>query len=409
MTGPILFEITAADSHQQIILPVIRALKARGIPVIVYTDCELLRTASDPQTLSDEGIPFVRMAEHPLPITQPEWEAAARSIRRQIPSEVARVNPSLVVVLNDRNFPSNTYLREARRLSVPALLLQESLRKDLFQNPPLGKLVGRWQRKIRSGIEEGLRRYGQGGCDAIAAWGETSRDYFLRVGVPERRIFITGNPRFDQLANADFSAEARRLRTGLGYTPADFLLTLLSSPIERMQIVSKAEKLDALEQMLGWVNALRVDPEWEQLRLAFKLHRSEDPALLQAILEKQRTVGWARIAEQPLYPLLRASQAALMFSTTAGIEAALLSVPIGILELAKPLDDWDLVGRNVAEGIRGQPGLAAFLRKSRDYKELGARGAKAAAHFMANFGHATEAVAGLAARMAGYAGQGLSH
>jgi hypothetical protein len=406
MTGPILFEITAADSHQQIILPVIRLLKKRGIPVIVYSDCELLRTASDPGTLTREGIPFVRMAETPLPPTQPEWEAAARPILRQIPSEMARVNPSLAVVLNDRNFPSNVFVRAARRMGVPVLLIQESLRKDLFQNPPPKKLLGRWLRKFRSGIEEGLRRYGQGGCDTVAAWGETSREYFLRVGVPAKRIVITGNPRFDQLADADFSDEARRLRASLGYAPADFLLTFLSSPIERMQIVSKAEKLDALERLLEWANALRADAEWEPLKLAIKLHRSEDPAPIQALLEKTRAAGWARIVDQPLYPLLRASQAALMFSTTAGIEAALLSVPVGILELSKPLDDWNLAGRNVAEGIRDQSGLAGFLRKTRGDAELGSRGAKAASQFLAIFGHAAEAVADLIARMAGYAGPG---
>jgi hypothetical protein len=406
MTGPILFEITAADSHQQIVLPVIRRLRARGIPVIVYSDCELLRTASDTEALAREGIPFVRMAASPLPPTQPEWEAAARPILRRIPNEMARVNPSLAVVLNDRNFPSNVFIRAARRIRVPALLIQESLRKDLFQNPPPKKLLGRWLRKFRSGIEEGLRRYGQGGCDGVAAWGETSREYFLRVGVPARRIVITGNPRFDQLANADFSGEARRLRADFGYAPADFLLTFLSSPIERMQIVSKAEKFGALEKLLGWADSLRADAEWERLKLAIKLHRSEDPAPVQALLEKTRAAGWARIVDQPLYPLLRASQAALMFSTTAGLEAALLSVPIGILELAKPLDDWNLVGRNVAEGIREQSSLAGFLRKARGEKEFGARGAKAAVQFLANFGHAAEAVADLIARMAGYAGPG---
>ncbi len=404
MTGPILFEITAADSHQQIILPVIRSLKARGIPVIVYTDCELLRTASDTEALAREGIPFVRMAAAPLPVPTREWEKAAHPFRKRIPAELDRVHPSLVVVLNDRNFPPIAYVEEARRRRIPTLLIQESLRKDLFQRPPAGKLFGRWIRKVRFGIEEGLRSFGQGGCDCIAAWGETSREYFLRVGVPPSRIVITGNPRFDQLASANSSDDARRLRADLGYAPADFLLTFLSSPIERMQIVSKAEKLGALEQLLGWVNALRADAEWKQLKLVIKLHRSEDPAPVQAILEKRRTAGWARIVDPPLYPLLRASQAALMFSTTAGIEAALLSVPIGILELAKPLDDWDLVGRNVAEGIREQSGLSAFLRKAREDKGLGARGSKAASQFLANFGCATEAAADLIARMAGYAG-----
>jgi hypothetical protein len=404
MTGPILFEITAADSHQQIILPVIRLLRARGIPVIVYSDCEVLRTPSDVEALAREGIPFVRLTESPLPANQSKWETAARPIRRRIPIELARVRPALVVVLNDRNFPPNAYVQEARRLRIPTLLIQESLRKDRFQRPPPAKLIGRRLRKLRTGIEEGLRSFGQGGCDAVAAWGETSRAYFLQVGVPEKKIFITGNPRFDQLADADFSAEARGIRTAFGIPDGGFLLTFLSSPVERMQIVSKQEKRDALARVADWALRMRDDPGWKDLRLIFKLHRSEHPAAVQSILAERNAAGWARIADKPLYPLLQASQAAAMFSTTAGLEAALLCVPVGVVELSRPLDDWNLAGRGVAAGIRSQKDLAAFLQRAREDKELGARGAQAAAQFLAKFGRAAEAVADLAARMAGYTG-----
>ncbi|MFN2297792.1 MAG: glycosyltransferase [Anaerolineales bacterium] len=401
MTGPILFEITAADSHQQIILPVIRRLRGRGIPAVVYSDCELLRAASDPDGLAREEIPFVRLAETPLPVSQPEWEAAAFPIRRRIPGEVERARPALVVVLNDRNFPSNEYVRAARRLRVPTLLMQESLRKDVFQRPPWEKRWARLRRKIRLGIEEGLRHYGQGGCDRIAAWGETSREYFRRVGVPESRIVVTGNPRFDRLAHADFSAEAVRIRAAIGFSAGDFLLTFLSSPIERMQIVSKEEKRRALIRWMEWAARLRRDPDWASLRLGFKLHRGEDPSDVQSIIDGCDAGDWARIADAPLYPLLKGSQAAAMFSTTAGLEAALLSVPVGILELARPLDDWDLVGRGVAAGIRSEDDLRSFLCRAREDETLGQCGAQASRQFLSNLGGAAEAVADLAARMAG--------
>jgi hypothetical protein len=156
MTQPVLFEITAADSHQQIILPVIRLLRERGIPSIVYTDCELLRTPSDPATLTREGIPFVQFLDKPLPLNDSLWDAGAVPIRKRIPDEVRQTNPSLVVVLNDRNFPSIVFVQSARRFRIPSLLLQESLRKDLFQRPTLKKLFFRWKHKIEKGIEGGL-------------------------------------------------------------------------------------------------------------------------------------------------------------------------------------------------------------------------------------------------------------
>ena len=85
-----------------------------------------------------------------------------------------------------------------------------------------------------------------------------------------------------------------------------------------------------------------------------------------------------------------------MFSTTAGLEAALLAVPVGILGLSKPLDDWDFVRRGVAADVRSPEELAAFLLRAREDKTLGAQGARAASFYLANPGRAAEAVAELA-------------
>ncbi len=219
--------------------------------------------------------------------------------------------------------------------------------------------------------------------------------------MPERKITITGNPRFDQLASADFSSEARKIRVALGYSPDDFLLTFLSSPIERMQIVSAEEKMKAVARLLGWIRTLREESAWKSLRLAMKLHRGESAPLFREMIARENASDFALVAEHPLYPLLRASQAALMFSTTAGLEAALLKVPVGMFGLSKPLDDWNFVSRGVAANVRSIEGLAAFLRRAREDPGFGARGAHAATFYIANFGCAAEAVTQLVARLAG--------
>jgi hypothetical protein len=237
LPAPILLELTASDSHLAMLTPVVRELKRRGLPLIVYSDCEILRKPSNVPALEALGVPFVRLAEAPLPGPDLDWELRAAPLRREIERHVARVRPSAVVVLNDRNFPSNTFVKTARRLGLPSILLQESMRKDLFQRPTWRKLAFRWRRRLMFRIEGGLRMYGQGGCDWYAAWGETSRAYFERVGVPASRIRITGNPRFDQLATEDWSDAAHEARRKLGMREGEFPLTFLSSPIETMLII----------------------------------------------------------------------------------------------------------------------------------------------------------------------------
>ncbi len=389
LTSPILLELTASDSHLAMLTPVIQELKRRGLPLLVYSDCEILRKPSNLPALKALGVPFVRLAESPLPSPDLDWEMRAAPLRREIERQVARVRPSAVVVLNDRNFPSNTFVKTARRLGVPSILLQESMRKDLFQRPTWRKLAFRWRRRLMFRIEGGLRMYGQGGCDWYAAWGETSRAYFERVGVPPARIRITGNPRFDQLATEDWTHAAQDARRKLGVVEGEFPLTFLSSPIEKMLIISAEEKDLALRRLLEWVAALRESDRWKSVRLRFKLHRGESLERFRMRLNELGVTSFAEAVEIGLYPLVAASRCVLMFSTTAGLEAALLRRPVGILTLSRPLDDWDFVGRGVASAVANYEDLERFLIAAQESDAPGEAARHAANYYLAHVGAAT--------------------
>ncbi len=389
LSTPILLELTASDSHMAMLTPVVHELRRRGLPVVVYSDCEILRKPSNVPALEALGVPFVRMAEAPLPSPDLDWELRAAPLRREIERQVTRLRPSAVVVLNDRNFPSNTFVKSARRLGVPSILLQESMRKDLFQRPTWRKLAFRWRRRLMFGIEGGLRMYGQGGCNWYAAWGETSRAYFERVGVPAAHIRITGNPRFDQLATSDWSHAAQEARRKLAIAEGEFPLTFLSSPIEKMLIISAEEKDAALRRLLEWVTALRSTEQWKSVRLRFKLHRGESAERFRIKLHEWGVEEFADVVETGLYPLLAASRCALMFSTTAGLEAALLRRPVGILQLSRALDDWDFVGRGVASAIASRDDLERFLLSVQTSAAPGEAARRAANSYLAHVGSAT--------------------
>ncbi len=389
ITAPILLELTASDSHLAMLTPVIHELKRRGLPLIVYSDCEILRKPSNVPALEALGVPYVRLAEAPLPSPDLDWEMRAAPLRREIERHVTRVRPSAVVVLNDRNFPSNTFVKTSRRLGVPSILLQESMRKDLFQRPTWRKLAFRWRRRLMFRIEGGLRMYGQGGCDWYAAWGETSRAYFERVGVPASRIRITGNPRFDQLAAEDWSQAAHEARRKLGMREGEYPLTFLSSPIEKMLIISAEEKDAALRRLLEWVAALRESERWKNVHVRFKLHRGESLERFRMRLHELGVESFAEAVEIGLYPLVAASRCVLMFSTTAGLEAALLRRPVGILTLSRPIDDWDFVGHGVASAIASREDLERFLIAAGESDGPGEAARRAANYYLAHVGGAT--------------------
>jgi hypothetical protein len=389
ISAPILLELTASDSHLAMLTPVVHELKRRELPVVVYSDCEILRKPSNLPALEALGVPFVRLAQAPLPGADLDWELRAAPLRREIERHVARLRPSAVVVLNDRNFPSNTFVRAARRVGSPSILLQESMRKDLFQRPTWRKLAFRWRRRLMFGIEGGLRKYGQGGCDWYAAWGEMSREYFERVGVPAARIRITGNPRFDQLATGDWTFAAREARRKMGVGEDEFPLTFLSSPIEKMLIISAEEKDAALRRLLEWVADLRAVERWKNVRLRFKLHRGESAERFSVKLHEWGTDSFASVVEMGLYPLVAASRCVLMFSTTAGLEAALLRRPVGILTLSHALDDWDFVGRGLASAVASREDLERFLIAAAEGEAQGEAARRAATSYLAHVGTAT--------------------
>jgi hypothetical protein len=216
-----------------------------------------------------------------------------------------------------------------------------------------------------------------------------SRAYFERVGVPAARIRITGNPRFDQLATSDWSHAAQEARRKLVMAEGEFPLTFLSSPIEKMLIISAEEKDAALHRLLEWVAALRSTDRWKAVRLRFKLHRGESAERFRIKLREWGVEAFAEVVEIGLYPLVVASRCVLMFSTTAGLEAALLRRPVGMLSLSCPLDDWDFVGRGVASAIASRDDLERFLVAAQEGEAPGEAARRAATSYLAHVGSAT--------------------
>jgi hypothetical protein len=209
------------------------------------------------------------------------------------------------------------------------------------------------------------------------------------VGVPAAHIRITGNPRFDQLVTSDWTHAAQEARRKLVMTEGEFPLTFLSSPIEKMLIISAEEKEAALRRLVEWVAALRSSDPWRSVRLRFKLHRGESAERFRIKLHDWGVEGFAQVVETGLYPLLAASRCVLMFSTTAGLEAALLRRPVGILTLSRPLDDWDFVGRGVASAIASVADLERFLLAAQSGAAPGEAARQAANSYLAHVGSAT--------------------
>jgi hypothetical protein len=194
--------------------------------------------------------------------------------------------------------------------------------------------------------------YGQGGADAIAAWGSSSAEYFRSQGAPAPAIHLTGSPRFDSFDRTLWIERGRALRADLGLGQRRVLL-YLSNPIELLGLTrSTTEKVELFRR---FCDAARHVIAREHAQILVKLHASEPAAEFQRVLDGRAPDEIRIVEDVPLYSLLGAANAAVVLASTVGMEALLFDLPLGVLELPRVGYAFDYVQRGAALGLGSSP------------------------------------------------------
>jgi len=259
-------------------------------------------------------------------------------------------NASVVVIPNDIGFPYNKLIGERRRRGQRTVLVQEGIR---FPLP--AKYTG--------------PHYGTNGADLVCVWGEGSRVYFEGQGVPASTISITGSPRMDALDPAAWITRGEQLRAELGLTHPP--LAYLSNPIETQHYGPKQLRLDCFERFLAAaLPILRA----RELALVVKPHGGEDPAEYRAIADRSSEPARVHVLPTaPIFSVLSAARAAIVLSSTVGLEALLFGRAVGALEIPGHGYPFEYVSQGAAVPI-AQADLAGGLTTLLDHPpDLGAR------------------------------------
>ncbi len=389
------FLIANTGHHLEAAQPVAHELAGRGFECRLVSLCELRGLQSPVAETKSFGLGVHRLVPHTFrrSPSQPGGVATPARNLRALPRALfwhlylaPRVrswlnsNPDLVTVPNDAAFPYDRICVQLRRRRVRFLVLQEGIRfaETVFED---SEIVGQ----------------GLSGADAIACWGETSAEFFRARDTPPDSIHLTGSPRFDRLQTTDWSAEAESLSKFL--PPGRTTVTVLTNPIEVWGFCSRRGKMELLQ---NFINGL--DPLFENggLRVIFKIHRQESlrdyRALIASHPYSDHMIVWG---EAPLYPLLELSDAAIVLASTVGLEALLLGVPLGVLEIPGRGFLHDFVPGGAALGISASAPIAeqvsTLLRQDpRHNRSL----ADYLDRTLSTRGRATQAVANLIAGLA---------
>jgi hypothetical protein len=340
------FLISNSGHHVATLDPVVRHLcQAERVPYSIrYVSlCELRGMETPAELVRQEGVEVLRLfptgvRRSPSTGTQSGRRSRiARRLARQVLSRAylkRRIQrwlgdpPRLVVLPNDVAYPYDIICGFLRQRSIPFVLVQEGIR---FPLP----------------AEKDDARYGSGGARRVAVWGEASRGYFRSAGVNEARLRLTGCPRFDQIAEADWEECRISVRRRFGIEGP--VVTLLTNPIDDQGYCTTAEKLS---MVAGFFHRTLPVLESEGATLVLKPHARESAREYAEAIGESRIGRRVRVVEhEPIYSILAASDAAVTLASTAGLEALLFGLPLGVLEIPGAGYVHDYVSSGAAWGL----------------------------------------------------------
>jgi hypothetical protein len=204
--------VCSNDIHVAMFGPVVGELAALGVPAILLsldswygqdaTAAAAKLGARIVELPRDRPLEAGRFYRRPTPVI---WLDVLRA-RRPVRTLLDQVQPTVVVVGNDRGLLEKLILARARERDATTVLVQDG--HLVAQATPDAQVLRRIWRRARRWASAVVRRvgsatfaataYGTWGCDLVCASGPEGAEALLARGVPKERLIITGQPRYDR-------------------------------------------------------------------------------------------------------------------------------------------------------------------------------------------------------------------
>jgi len=257
---------------------------------------------TEAETLAYLGVGFHSLAkEHGLVEARAKYNEAGRQIFRPVDFFLRlfqKHRPSVVVATSAPR-SERAVFEAARMLGIPSVCVV-----DLYAPFEI-----QW-----CATQEYASRY--------CVLNNTVRRRFIDAGVPPDRISPTGNPSFDRLAHVDKIQMRKVARAKLDLHENDRLIAWISQP-EALKHPFSSDRGDPTYPQQVERSLASYFRAHEKVHLVMRLHPSEDrlPAATGPRIRYSDS-------KEPLDELLCAADCIITASSTVGLEAALLDVPV---------------------------------------------------------------------------------
>ena len=228
-----------------------------------------------------------------------------------------------MVMVHDRVYIEQAFVRAARHSGTPSVILQEGpfvhVGSDTPQKPMLRLKHAIAPILTRSGLLPSMPRYGFAGHDCIVVPSVAYRKRFVAAGMPSDRIAIGGVPRYDPIARL---AEQSR---PAGAASGPLQLLYLFQPFGEH---GKVEPRVARATQLAMIEGINCAGRARDLHATIRIHPRSTPesvAHLTSALDISHTVD---LCSDPIEQAINASDLVLGHYSSGLLEAMVLSRPV---------------------------------------------------------------------------------
>ena len=316
------------DNHVRIFGSFVRELKGMDILAI---GIDKYKHEQAEKMLRELGIPF-------KPIQKYKIEKAYHIIERE--------KPNIVIVGNDIDPLTGSFVSAANSAGIPTLLVQDgAISRRAFEMlinlSYIRRIVSRLIREsgrgyvLKRGIQRAARRmmrrpettaYGSGECTKIAVWGMFTKRMFIGEKMDPGRVIVTGNPRLDVARKKKFDRLGiyRKLKIDMNKK----ITVLATSGLVEAGIWTGREMRALLQAVLDAVG------QFPDLQLVIKPHPRESIKDFKRYLPAKGASAIV-VKDVDLYELINSCELLMTEVSSTALEAAAFDKPVLILNLTK--------------------------------------------------------------------------
>ena len=248
---------------------------------------------------------------------------------------LSQTKPSIIVTTDPADFEAKSFALIGRSFGIPSLCLQYG---------SVCAADSEWRFLAH---------------DYVAAFDTQSAEIIEKHGISKDKIFVTGNPRFDQYKQDDEEGR-KKIRQELGLSDQTPLVVFLSIPLAPEGIGSLESYITHTEYLNVLQAVYEVPKKIQDIKLFVRFHPEEDHSVHQSFLNQNKQILIDQ--KKTLREILNAADVVITLHSTAGLETILLEKPLIFINLTNREDLVDYATLEAAMAVRKKEKLIPTIR-----------------------------------------------